>query len=325
MARQARPPRSRRCSLRTYGTGPSHRSRRCEPGGPACASSPANGRLADVAVDAVDVLDDGHAASGFSEIEVELIDGDEGDLDRLSRVLRRAGAHASHGTPKLLRVLDLNGERSPSKKAPAAEQLRFLLAHQLLELERHDPGVRLGAEPEDLHEFRVATRRARALIRASKPLLGAQLERSGMSSAGWAGRSGPSATSTSRSRTFRASSMSSATTARGRRRSSRCSRNSAREAHELLLEAPAQRPVPRVAESVRAEIALRSHRRERRRAPCDRRAWRRNACARPTRLWARSRPTPSSMPCASARSGRGMRQSSPLRRKAGGRRSSCRC
>ncbi len=134
--------------------------------------------VADVVIDAVDVLDDGHATSGFSEIEVELIEGDEGDLDRLSRELRRAGAHASNGLPKLMRVLDVNGEHPPPKKAAASEQLRFLLEHQLLELERHDPGVRLGADPEDLHQLRVATRRARALIRASKSLLGTQLERS---------------------------------------------------------------------------------------------------------------------------------------------------
>jgi CHAD domain-containing protein len=134
--------------------------------------------VADVVVDAVDVVDEGHEKDGFSEIEVELIEGDEGDLERLSRVLRRAGAHESNGEPKLLRVLDVNGERTPPKKAPASEQLRFLLEHQLLELERHDPGVRLGADPEDLHQFRVATRRARALIRASRSLLGTQLERS---------------------------------------------------------------------------------------------------------------------------------------------------
>jgi CHAD domain-containing protein len=143
--------------------------------------------VADVVVDAVDVLDDGRTASGFSEIEVELIEGDEGDLARLSRVLRRAGAHASHGKPKVLRVLDVNGEHPPPKKAPASEQLRFLLEHQLLELERYDPGVRLGADPEDLHRFRVATRRSRALIRASTPLLGTQLESSG-NELRWLGR-----------------------------------------------------------------------------------------------------------------------------------------
>jgi CHAD domain-containing protein len=47
---------------------------------------------------------------------------------------------------------------------------------QLRELERHDPGLRLGDDPEDLHKFRVATRRSRAMIRATKPLLGKRLE-----------------------------------------------------------------------------------------------------------------------------------------------------
>src|SRR6201999_2066264 len=36
----------------------------------------------------------------------------------------------------------------------------------------HDPGVRLGSDPEDLHKFRVATRRTRAIARATKPILG---------------------------------------------------------------------------------------------------------------------------------------------------------
>src|SRR5581483_1218796 len=56
------------------------------------------------------------------------------------------------------------------------EHLRFLLRRQLRELETWDPGVRLGGEVEDLHRFRVATRRGRALIRASRPLVGDRLE-----------------------------------------------------------------------------------------------------------------------------------------------------
>ena len=52
------------------------------------------------------------------------------------------------------------------------EQIRSLLAEQLQQLERYDPGLRLGGDAEDLHKFRVATRRSRAVIRATKPLLG---------------------------------------------------------------------------------------------------------------------------------------------------------
>ena len=131
--------------------------------------------LADVVLDSVKVLGEGHVGDAFDEIEVELVDGDEDDLDRLSAVLRRAGAHRSKGTPKLMRVLDLADETQPPRKAPAVEHLRFLLTRQLRELETYDPGVRLGAEPEDLHRFRVATRRSRALIRASRPLIGERL------------------------------------------------------------------------------------------------------------------------------------------------------
>src|SRR5579862_4302750 len=132
-------------------------------------------RLADVVLDSVDILDSGHAAGAFAELEVELVEGDEHDLERLSRVLRRAGAHRGNGTPKLMRVLDLEGEPPPDRKAPDVEHLRFLLRRQLRELETWDPGVRLGGQAEDLHRFRVATRRARALIRASRPLVGEQL------------------------------------------------------------------------------------------------------------------------------------------------------
>src|SRR5262249_37768269 len=63
--------------------------------------------VADVVLDSVDVLDEGRAAAAFTEIEVELVHGDEDDLERLSRVLRRAGAHRTSGKPKLMRVLDV--------------------------------------------------------------------------------------------------------------------------------------------------------------------------------------------------------------------------
>jgi CHAD domain-containing protein len=131
--------------------------------------------LADVVLDSVDVLDAGHAAGAFAELEVELVDGDDRDLDRLSRILRRAGANRSPATPKLFRVLEVDGEAPPASGAAPVEQLRFLLRRQLRELETYDPSLRAGPEPEDLHRFRVATRRSRALIRASRPLVGEQL------------------------------------------------------------------------------------------------------------------------------------------------------
>ena len=53
--------------------------------------------LADVTLDVVDVLDAGRATAHFVEIEVELVEGDEGDLKRLGRILRRAGRQALRG------------------------------------------------------------------------------------------------------------------------------------------------------------------------------------------------------------------------------------
>lgn len=131
--------------------------------------------LADVTVDAVEMLDGGRSAGSFSELEVELVDGGDDDLRHLSRVLRRAGARRSDGRPKVMRVLDVPALRRPQPGAPSLEQLRALIECQLRELERHDPGVRLGDDAEDLHRYRVATRRGRALIRATRPLLGDRL------------------------------------------------------------------------------------------------------------------------------------------------------
>jgi len=50
--------------------------------------------------------------------------------------------------------------------AEPLDQLQEMLAKQLAELAAHEPGVRAG-DVESLHDFRVATRRARALLRPS--------------------------------------------------------------------------------------------------------------------------------------------------------------
>src|SRR6476661_8661680 len=51
------------------------------------------------------------------------------------------------------------------------EELRGRLRHQLAEIERHDPGTRLGRDPESLHDMRVGVRRLRALLRAGRKLV----------------------------------------------------------------------------------------------------------------------------------------------------------
>jgi CHAD domain-containing protein len=49
--------------------------------------------------------------------------------------------------------------------------LRAMLDRQYAELLRHDPGIRLDLDPEDVHRFRVAVRRLRAVLRAARPVL----------------------------------------------------------------------------------------------------------------------------------------------------------
>jgi CHAD domain-containing protein len=49
--------------------------------------------------------------------------------------------------------------------------LRSMLGRQYAEILRHDPGVRLDLDAEDVHRVRVAVRRARAVLRAARPVL----------------------------------------------------------------------------------------------------------------------------------------------------------
>jgi CHAD domain-containing protein len=132
--------------------------------------------VADVTVDEVTIVYAERGVTGFTEVEVELVgEGDDPDLQRLGQMLLDAGAETSSGKPKLMRVLDLPPQTRPARKAPLHEHLRHAFEEQFAALEAHDPGVRFGGDPEDLHQLRVATRRARALIRATKPLLGDRL------------------------------------------------------------------------------------------------------------------------------------------------------
>jgi CHAD domain-containing protein len=131
--------------------------------------------VADVTLDSVDILEGLKSLGAFVEVEIELVDGEPADLERLGRALRKAGAKRSDGRAKVMRVLKVADAEPLGAGAPALEQVRHLLADQLRELERHDPGVRLRDDAEDLHRFRVATRRTRAVIRATRPLLGETL------------------------------------------------------------------------------------------------------------------------------------------------------
>ena len=59
----------------------------------------------------------------------------------------------------------------PASNEPGAARLREMLEQQRIALLTHDPGVRLGDDPENLHRHRVAARRTRAFLRTSRRYL----------------------------------------------------------------------------------------------------------------------------------------------------------
>jgi len=147
----------------------------------------------EVVSDSVAVLEGTRVVRRFHEVELELIDGEEQALGRLEQVVREAGASTPPGdlVPKLHQALGLPApgvEVLPRKGMAASEALGLALAEQRRRLLLHDPGTRLGADVEDLHQFRVATRRMRAFLRAGRPLLEPAWARSLRDELGWLGR-----------------------------------------------------------------------------------------------------------------------------------------
>jgi CHAD domain-containing protein len=57
------------------------------------------------------------------------------------------------------------------RKITALPYLQAMIREQYDEILAHDPGTRLGTDPESLHKFRVAVRRLRAVLRAARPIL----------------------------------------------------------------------------------------------------------------------------------------------------------
>ena len=129
-----------------------------------------DGAAAEVTVDEVAVMDAQQVRDTFVEVEVELRAGRPDYLDVLVDELSGAGAEPASGVPKLFRALGREPEKGRSGITPL-EKLRVRLREQLREVERHDPGTRLGQDPESLHDMRVGVRRLRALLRAGRPLV----------------------------------------------------------------------------------------------------------------------------------------------------------
>ena len=76
----------------------------------------------------------------------------------------------------------------PARKAPAVEHVRAFLRTQFAQIERHDPAVRVGSDPEDLHRLRVAVRRSRAALREARKVLDDEQGRALRAELKWLGR-----------------------------------------------------------------------------------------------------------------------------------------
>jgi CHAD domain-containing protein len=66
----------------------------------------------------------------------------------------------------------------PLSDDPGAVRLREMIEAQRQALLTHDPGTRLGDDPENLHQHRVAARRTRAFLRAARPYVDPEWRRS---------------------------------------------------------------------------------------------------------------------------------------------------
>ena len=133
-----------------------------------------NAAVAEVTLDHVSVKNNGVVFQRFRELEIERVNGHDSTLSDLEEQLRRAGGQDHDGRPKLFRALSLpapNPEPPPAPDAPVATHVKWAIARHVRLLLAHDPGVRLGREPESLHQMRVSTRRLRAVLRTVKPLL----------------------------------------------------------------------------------------------------------------------------------------------------------
>lgn len=136
------------------------------------------GRLAEVVENEVSVLQRRRVAARFREVEVDVAPDGDGLREPLLWRLRLAGAGLSEAVPTHLQALGPVAQEPPEvapKPLPAdpsaAQVVTRALALSVLAVLRHDPGVRLGGDPEDVHQARVGTRRLRSNLRTFRPLL----------------------------------------------------------------------------------------------------------------------------------------------------------
>ncbi len=132
--------------------------------------------LAELALDRVQLsgVQDGQPQESFFEVEVERLHGTRRDVSIMARLLRAEFALEPSTDSKFARGLRLIYGSEAAAPSPVATLLpddtvagaaRKIVGLHLRRLRQHDPGTRLGEDPEALHDMRVATRRLRAAER----------------------------------------------------------------------------------------------------------------------------------------------------------------
>lgn len=129
-------------------------------------------RVAEVVFDSVQVLQGPTIVNRFSELEIELLDGTEDDLRQLASALKALGAFTGDERPKLCQALDIVLDQPEAPRRPVSElaQIQGMIRDQFQQILRHDPGTRLGDDPEDLHQHRVGIRKLRSLLGSARML-----------------------------------------------------------------------------------------------------------------------------------------------------------
>jgi CHAD domain-containing protein len=110
--------------------------------------------------------------------EIDISSESEPLLDLIASRFGAAGAQPASPRSLVARALGLVGAPPPElvsvtlgASATAGDVVRRAVTSSVIRLVRHDPGVRIGTDAEDVHQARVATRRLRSDLRTFKPLL----------------------------------------------------------------------------------------------------------------------------------------------------------
>ena len=140
-----------------------------------------NGRqLAELVDDLVSVINQGHVAGRFREIEVEDAGGGLATLEDVGAVLRTAGAVGGEFVPKVVRALGPRATADPDPpkpaivdpKDPARLAVQAMLRRYIRAFMANDQVVRRGTD-DGVHQMRVAARRLRSALKTFRPLVDA--------------------------------------------------------------------------------------------------------------------------------------------------------